>query len=225
MSDAGNRRPIKTRGWAVFQRFAAWLARVGVSPNAISLSSIGFAGLAGAAMAATAYAESPLVARALWATAAIGIQLRLIANLLDGLVAVEGGKGSAVGELYNEAPDRVSDTLTLLGAGFAAGGSPAAGAAASIVALFVAYARALGASVGAGQVFAGPMAKQHRMAIMTGVALLCAAFPDRLTEGGVAGLGAPAIGLVVVAVGGIATACNRLRIIARRLRDSAEAKG
>ena len=40
---------IKTRSWTFFQRLAAWLARTGVSPNAISVSSIVFAALAGAA--------------------------------------------------------------------------------------------------------------------------------------------------------------------------------
>ena len=52
------------------------------------------------------------------------IQLRLIANLLDGLVAVEGGKRTPTGELYNEAPDRIADTAVLVGAGYAVGGSP-----------------------------------------------------------------------------------------------------
>ena len=43
-------------------------------------------------------------------------QYGLLANLLDGLVAVEGGRRSPTGELFNEVPDRVSDVLVLAGA-------------------------------------------------------------------------------------------------------------
>src|SRR5688572_21882307 len=97
-----NRRPLKSRQWPVFQRLAAWLAGRDVSPNAISLSSIAFALAAGAAFALTAWTESDSLRRVLWLAGGVCVQLRLCANLLDGLVAVEGGKGSAVGELYNE---------------------------------------------------------------------------------------------------------------------------
>src|SRR3546814_12194279 len=40
---AGNRRPIAARGNVLVQRFSAWLARTGVSPNLISMMSIVFA--------------------------------------------------------------------------------------------------------------------------------------------------------------------------------------
>ncbi len=52
---------------------------------------------------------------------ALCCQLRLICNLLDGLVAVEGGRGGADGAFWNEVPDRVSDILFLGAAGVAAG--------------------------------------------------------------------------------------------------------
>ena len=51
-----------------------------------------------------------------WLGAAAGIQLRLGANMLDGLVAVEEGKGAPTGAHYNEAPDRVEDALLLVAA-------------------------------------------------------------------------------------------------------------
>jgi hypothetical protein len=51
------------------------------------------------------------------------------------------------------------------------------GWAAALVAVFVAYVRALGASVGAGQLFLGPMAKPHRMALMTAMCVFLAIFP------------------------------------------------
>src|SRR3546814_4191831 len=47
---AGNRRPIAARGNVLVQRFSAWLARTGVSPNLISMMSIVFAALGAAAL-------------------------------------------------------------------------------------------------------------------------------------------------------------------------------
>ena len=214
-----NRRPIKSRQWPVFHHAAAWLARVGVSPNMISLSSIVFGALAGIAFASTARIESETLRRVLWIAGALCVQLRLVANLLDGLVAVEGGKGSAVGELYNEAPDRVADAAILLGLGWADGCDPMLGAVASIVAVFTAYVRALGASTGVGQVFLGPMAKPQRMALVTAVALFCAFTPRSWQIDVIAQLDVVDFSLLTVIAGGLFTAARRLRRIAQLLRQ------
>lgn len=208
------RRPLKTRDWPFFKAVAAWLARSGVSPNAISFASIIFGGAAGAAFAATAWTTGPMVSVCFIAAAAC-IQLRLIANLLDGMVAVEGGKGGATGDLWNEAPDRISDAATIIGAGFALGGSPLLGFGAALMAVFVAYTRALGASVGAGQCFFGPQAKPHRMALLTVTCVFAAVLPV---------LSAPAWPLVsgalwVIVIGGAITAWRRLAFAARHLHQ------
>src|ERR1700728_2237388 len=147
--DPAGRRPLKSRDFPVFIDLAAWLAE----------------------HCATAHAQG-WIQHACWLVAAAGIQLRLSANLLDGMVAVEGGKGGPTGELWNEAPDRLADAMIFIGAGYAAGSQPVMGFAAALVAVFVAYIRALGASVGAGQIFLGPQAKPHRMAVMTATCLL-----------------------------------------------------
>lgn len=175
-TEPSGRRPLKTRDWPFFKNLAGWLARSGVTPNGISFASMVFGGLAGAAFATTPFLDG-WPQRGCWLVAAAFIQLRLIANLLDGMVAVEGGKGGPTGDLWNEAPDRISDAAILIGAGYAAGSSPVLGLGAAVMAVFVAYARALGASVGAGQMFLGPMAKPHRMALMTATCGLLAIFP------------------------------------------------
>jgi len=95
-----------------------------------------------------------------------GAQLRLLCNLLDGMVAVEGGLKGKAGDLFNEAPDRYADIVLLVGAGYAAG-APCLGWVASTFAVLTAYIRALGASLGQGQDFCGPMAKPHRMFFLT----------------------------------------------------------
>src|SRR4051812_42207120 len=106
-SRTADRRPIAVRTWPVFQALAGRLARWGVSPNAISTASLVCGVAAGAALAATASLPSP-GQRIAWLAGGLLIQLRLLANMLDGMVAVEGGRASPVGELYNEVPDRVS---------------------------------------------------------------------------------------------------------------------
>ena len=221
-SGPSGRRPLKTRQWPFFQWLAATLAKSGVTPNAISVGSV-FAGIAaGACLAATSHVDSDLARRGLWFAGAVCIQLRLIANLLDGMVAVEGGKASAVGDLYNEVPDRLSDPAILAGAGFAVGGCPILGLTAALVAVFVAYVRAIGASVGVGQVFLGPFAKQQRMALMTLTCVACALLPANLqpihagTQLGIAGAA-----LIIICIGGAVTSIRRLKVIASKMRERA----
>jgi phosphatidylglycerophosphate synthase len=167
MSEAANRRPLKSRssGWA--RGLAAWLARTPVTPNQISVASVGFA-------AAGAWAL--LMARAPWALlgCAACVQLRLLCNLLDGMVAVEGGKGSPVGSLYNELPDRIADSVLIVAAGYAAG-VPWLGWSGALLAMCTAYIRTLGGALGLPQDFRGPMAKQQRMAVLTCACVLGAA--------------------------------------------------
>ena len=88
--------------------------------------------------------------------------LRLLCNLFDGMVAVEGGKQSAIGSLYNEFPDHVADSLLIVGLGYAIGQSDL-GWFAALAAALTAYVRVFGGSLGLTQSFMGPMAKQHRM--------------------------------------------------------------
>ena len=217
-TDPSARRPLKSRDQPFFKHLAAALARAGVSPNAISFSSMIFGALAGAALAATSGAMGGTL-RLAWLAAGVFIQLRLIANLLDGMVAVEGKRGGPTGDLWNEAPDRVADALIFIGAGYAAGSSPLHGFAAALLAVFVAYIRALGASVGAGQIFIGPMAKPHRMFVLTVLSVAGAIFPAQIAAP--LAESAPTIVLIVLAlviVGCIVTAMRRLSRIAAFLR-------
>jgi len=112
------RRPLKSRdrGWA--KSLSSLLVRLRVRPNAISMSSILFATCAGVAFVMSRHAAG--WHRAAWLIgAAAGIQLRLLANLFDGMVAVEGKMGSKSGEIFNDFPDRVADPLIIVPAGYA----------------------------------------------------------------------------------------------------------
>jgi phosphatidylglycerophosphate synthase len=107
------------------------------------------------------------------------MQLRLLCNLFDGMVAIEGGVKTRSGEIFNELPDRFSDAFILIGAGYSTAASdwmPLLGWLGAVLAVLTAYVRALGAYAGAGQQFCGPMAKQNRMAVLTLACLVSAAF-------------------------------------------------
>ncbi len=148
---------------------------MGLSPNAISLASVFFAALAAAGFfLPTSQIDAPSWIG--WLVAILGIQGRLLCNLMDGMVAVEGNRKSVTGELWNEVPDRVADTVILLAAGYAST-YPWLGVAAALGALLTAYLRALGASLTSQQDFRGPMAKPHRMALLTAAAALCIILP------------------------------------------------
>jgi phosphatidylglycerophosphate synthase len=215
------RRPLASRDLPIFKNLAAALARAGVSPNAISFTSILFGGAAGAAFAVTAGAQGWAL-RGAWLAAAACIQLRLIANLLDGMVAVEGKRGGPTGDLWNEAPDRIADAAIFIGAGYAAGSCPLLGFGAALVAVWVAYTRALGASVGAGQIFIGPMAKPHRMFVLTMLSLAGAILPAVVVmplAGTSVTLVKVVLGLVIL--GGLLTSYRRLTRVATFLRSKA----
>ena len=203
-----NRRPIAARGLASMQRIAAALARSGITPNAISVASIVFAA---AGAAALLWLAAPWGA---WLCAA-GIQLRLLCNLFDGMVAIEGGRQTPAGALYNEVPDRIADSVLLVALGIAAG-LPWLGWLAALLAALTAYVRTLGGALGQAQDFRGPMAKQQRMALMT-LACVLAPLEFWLWQSRHALLAAAAL----IAAGSALTCITRLRAIRGRLEAGA----
>jgi phosphatidylglycerophosphate synthase len=168
------RRPLKTRQKEWAKAMAHFLVRQRVHPNVISVMSIVFAALAGVAFSSSGYSTAPHRV-ILLLVAAAGIQLRLLCNMLDGMVAVEGGMQTKSGEIFNDLPDRISDALILLPVGYAIPGwpyGPALAWCAALLAIFTAYVRLLGGTAGLTQSFIGPMAKPHRMATLTAACLL-----------------------------------------------------
>ncbi|KDD69040.1 CDP-diacylglycerol-glycerol-3-phosphate 3-phosphatidyltransferase [Pseudomonas mandelii PD30] len=202
-----NRRPIKTRsaGWA--KRITDILVKRDISPNQISVASIAFAFAGVVAL----NIDSGVIGSI---CCAIGIQLRLLCNLFDGMVAIEGGKKSDIGSLYNEFPDRIADSLLIVGLGYAIGQSDL-GWFAALAAALTAYVRVFGGSIGLKQTFIGPMAKQHRMAVMTAALLLNA------VEANVYGTHyVLLIALAVIAIGSVATCVTRTLAIAKQLKGA-----
>lgn len=197
------RREVSSRSNGLIRRSAAWLAGTRVTPNQISVSSI-------VAALAVPVGLQWLGGAAGIVLALVGIQLRLLANVLDGLVAVEGGKSSALGALYNEFPDRIADTIVLVSLGCAAG-QPGLGWACALLAALTAYVRVFGGALGLPQVFAGPMAKQHRMAVASAMLVALLVLPRAWADY------AMLSGLWIIAIGSAWTCVRRTRGIARAL--------
>ena len=223
MTDAApeNRRPLKSRGTSWARGLAATLARSGASPDHISAASVAFAFLGG--MLLLGAGICPPILRALFLIlAATCIQLRLLCNLLDGMVAVEHRKGGTSGPIWNELPDRVADVMFLAGAGYCAYssgldlGAPL-GWLAGVLAVLTAYVRELGRGLGQPADFSGPMAKPHRMAALTVICVVAALEPLWGWKGQ-----SLIIGLVVIVAGTAWTAIRRTRTLAGRLAAAAE---
>jgi phosphatidylglycerophosphate synthase len=205
--DVQARRPIANRSarWAI--ALSSALARTSITPNQISVLSVVFALIGGVLIVAS---DGPLGL----VLAAIAVQLRLVCNLVDGMVAIEGGKGSKLGMLYNELPDRIADTMLLVAAGYAAG-QGWMGWAAALAAALTAYVRVFGGALGLAQSFAGMMAKQQRMAVLT-IALLAQAAEWAFTGSTVA----LTVGLSIILWGSLVTCVTRTLAIARALERS-----
>jgi phosphatidylglycerophosphate synthase len=214
-----NRRPLKSRGAGWARALAAGLARLGVRPDLISASSVVFA-LAGAAALWMSADAAGGCRPALLLGAGVCVQLRLLANLLDGMVAVEHGRGGPLGPIWNELPDRLADALFLVGAGYALRNlspdvGPVLGWLAAVLAVLTAYIRELGRALGFEADFVGPGAKPHRMAVLTGGCLVAAIEP--LWPMGPSVL-LPALGLIVLLTA--VTVARRTLRLAARLRTA-----
>jgi len=211
-----DRRPIATRNRKWAQAATAWLAARNVSPNAISIAGMCACIIGGIALGLTSISDY----RILWLIAAGGAQLRLTGNMLDGMVALASGRASKVGELYNEIPDRVSDAAVFIGAGFAWGGNITLGYIATILAILTAYVRAAGKIAGGPNEFCGPMAKQHRMLVITLVCLYSAITPRswQMITFNDSQIGLMTLALALIVVGCVITVIRRVGRIAHGLK-------
>jgi len=216
-----DRRPLSVRKIPGWKGLANFLVAKGVTPDMVSIAGLIVGVSSGFSLAATAWcASGSSIAIVFWVAAAVLILVRGFCNILDGIIAVEAGKATRVGLLYNEVPDRLADAATLIGAGFAAGGEANLGWVAALIAVLVAYARVQCGVTGIEQDFCGPMAKPMRMILIVGGALFSAFAPERwiLTWGPDEAWGPMAIVLILIIAGGIWTFLRRLGRAAQKLK-------
>jgi phosphatidylglycerophosphate synthase len=209
-----DRRPIASRGSKWAQIIAKFLAQKNITPNTISLLSVFFS------LLSLCFFSLAISHKWFLFLAAICIQLRLLCNLFDGMVAVEYNKKSIYGNLFNDIPDRFADVFIIMGAGiysfynektFSSGLDLAW--MNSILAVITAYVRVLGASIGTPIFFSGIMAKPQRMAILTIVSILSLISQFTLPFFYFA--------LVIMFIGQCLTIIKRIQLIANDLKQKA----
>ena len=145
------------------------LARVGITPNQITIVAMTLSATYGAALAV-----SPASA-ALWWGLPVILLLRMALNAIDGMLATATGNKTALGALLNELCDQVSDVALYLPFALAASTSAALVVLVVVAALLAEFAGVLVQAIGSPRGFDGPMGKSDRACVFGLLALLIAA--------------------------------------------------
>ena len=138
----------------------AWLARRGVSPDAVTLAAVPVALVGGACVLLSPSAPGLLLLVPLLVAA------RLVLNLLDGALARTTGRSHPRGELYNEVGDRLADLAFLVPVAFLPGADATLvllGALGAVLASFISVSiRAAGGE----RTYRGILSKPGRMVLL-----------------------------------------------------------
>ncbi|MBB3594006.1 phosphatidylglycerophosphate synthase [Rhizobium sp. BK529] len=211
MMESGDRRPLASRNTRWAGAIARWLAARAITPNQISQASMLVAAIAGGAFYVAGQTTGTLRIGSLL-LAVLFCQARLLCNLFDGMVAVEGKKAEADGPFWNEFPDRIADLMIFSGVGYGID-MPGLGWAAGAFAVLTAYVRELGRATGSPGDFSGPMAKQHRMAVITVAGLASLLEPLWGGENEIL-----TVGLSIITLGAALTTIRRSKTLVTNLK-------
>jgi CDP-diacylglycerol--glycerol-3-phosphate 3-phosphatidyltransferase len=178
---------------SVLRPIVGQLARLGVSPNFITLTSVAICAAYGALLAATGSRIAFLLLPAI-------LLLRMALNAIDGLLAREHGMTSVLGARLNELGDVISDICLYLP--FVVVVRPAALVVVVVIAgMLSEFAGVLCAQSGA-RSYDGPFGKSDRAAFFAVIAIVqCVLRPSAVVVNAA---------FVLAAAGGTITTLNRL---------------
>ena len=151
---------------------AHWLVRRRVSADVLTLAAMPVGALGGTVLALGS--RAPLLLLLVPVLAA----LRLVLNLLDGMVARETATAHPLGELWNELADRVADVLFIGGMALHPDVEPLLAVGAALTAVLASYAGIAARAAGGRRQYGGIMSKPGRMGTLAVAAPLCAATGD-----------------------------------------------
>lgn len=128
-----------------------------ITPNAFTYSALGLSGIGAAALWQAGSNRAWL-----WLVPPC-VLLRLLFNLMDGLVAREQGLADAWGEVKNEFGDRLADSAIFLGLAFGDYADTRLAALVIALVLCVSYLGLLGKALGGARLYSGVFGKGDRM--------------------------------------------------------------
>lgn len=162
---------VKPAFRAALRPVAGVLVRAGVPADAVTLSGLVFAGVAGLGVWLGRHGSPWLL------LVPAGAFLRTAANALDGMVAQATGTSRPVGEVLNETADRLADVAVFLPVGLVPGVPPLLVGASLAAMLIVSFLGVVIKAAGGPRVTVGVMGKPDRM-FVAGAASLAALWAD-----------------------------------------------
>jgi phosphatidylglycerophosphate synthase len=166
---------LKPRFQNLLDTPAEWLAERDTNPDVLTFAGVAAALVGGAALAAGALGQQPL----LWLVPAMALA-RLTFNALDGMVAVRTGRARAWGKVLNELCDRLADLAFLVPLCLVPNINQPLVAAAIATTLLVSYLGVLSEAAGARREYGGVLGKADRMVWLGLAAGVAAAGGDQI---------------------------------------------
>ena len=167
---AKKKRRIR-KGNIIARRTALYLVGVGVSREWVASLGMVLGILAGLSFFVTSEMPAP---QWFWLLGMVFCLLRIGTIQIVGFLSSNTSRSLSEDEFFNELPERVSDAVTLIGFGFAVYSSPWLGLGAALSAIFSAYVRSMGQTMGADEKDSsrGPMTRTHRLILISITSLL-----------------------------------------------------
>jgi len=132
------------------------LARLGVTPNAVTLAAVALCVAQGVWLAVFPGSSWPLL------FLPVTLFLRLALNAIDGMLAREHGMASPAGAILNELGDVVSDAVLYLPFAYIAGVNPSLVVVVVVTCIIAEMTGALAPLLGVERRYAGPFGKSDR---------------------------------------------------------------
>jgi len=147
---------LKPKFQALLRPAAAWLARAGVSANAVTVAALVLSAAQGAWLALAPGATLPLLALP------VTLFLRMALNAIDGLMAKEHDLASVEGAVLNELSDVVADAVLYLPFALIPGINATLVVLVVVAGVIAEMAGALGPMIKAPRRYDGPFGKSDR---------------------------------------------------------------
>lgn len=196
---------LKPRFQQLLQPTLSGLARVGITPNQVTLSTCLLCLLYAGLLAAWPNQ------RGLWLAMPVFLLVRMALNAIDGMLAQHTGNKTALGTLLNETCDQVSDIALALPFLLVDGVHTGVTIMAIIAALLAEFAGVSATLIGVARRFDGPMGKSDRAAAYGLAAMLIGSGSALFWINGVLGLVAIlSLCTVVVRTRAALKACERV---------------